>query len=400
MPQETLAAPAMKVLMIAPEPFFTPRGTPFSVYYRTLVAAEQGVRIDLLTYGQGADVAIPGVRMVRIPRFSWLGPVPVGPSFQKLFLDIWMVLWTIVLLLRHRYGVVHAHEESVFWCRYLKPLFGFKLAYDMHSSLPQQLRNFRFSNSDLLTRIFAALERSALAHSEAVITICPDLDDYARAQGVQPDRVFLIENSIFDDVRLADGADSRSEAPETPIVTPAGPRIVYAGTFERYQGLELLLEAFAQVHPQVPDAELLLVGGRPDQVTRLRALAERLGIAAACRFAGRVSKRQAGEYIETATVLVSPRIEGTNTPLKIYEQLASAKPLVATRIWSHTQVLTDQVCFLVDPEPSTFGAGLLQALNDAEESGRRSAAARQLYESAYSRARYEDKMRRFLEVLR
>ena len=82
--------------------------------------------IDLLTYGQGADVAIPGVRIVRIPRFSWLGPVPVGPSFQKLFLDIWTVLWTVMLLLRHRYDVVHAHEKPVFWCRYLKPLFGFK----------------------------------------------------------------------------------------------------------------------------------------------------------------------------------------------------------------------------------------------------------------------------------
>ena len=40
----------MKMLVIAPHPFFTPRGTPFSVYYRTLVMAEQGVEIDLLTY--------------------------------------------------------------------------------------------------------------------------------------------------------------------------------------------------------------------------------------------------------------------------------------------------------------------------------------------------------------
>ena len=58
----------MKLLMIAPEPFFTPRGTPFSVYYRALVAAEQGASIDLLTYGEGDDVVIPGVRIVRIPR--------------------------------------------------------------------------------------------------------------------------------------------------------------------------------------------------------------------------------------------------------------------------------------------------------------------------------------------
>jgi glycosyltransferase involved in cell wall biosynthesis len=389
----------MKVLMIAPEPFFTPRGTPFSVYYRTLVAAEQGVQIDLLTYGQGADVAIPGVRVVRIPRFSWLGPVPVGPSFRKLFLDVWMVLWTVMLLRRHRYDVVHAHEESVFWCRYLKPLFGFKLAYDMHSSLPQQLANFRFSNSRLLFRIFVALEHSALVHSDAVITICPDLDNYARARTGRQERLFLIENSIFDDVHLAAGDDSPDEASETPVATPAGPRVVYAGTFERYQGLELLLEAFAQVHAQRPDAELLLVGGTPAQVAQMRALAGRLGIAAACRFTGRVSKPQAGRYLETATVLVSPRTDGTNTPLKIYQQLASGKPLVATSIWSHTQVLTGEVCFLVEPNAEALAAGLMRALSDPAESARRAGNARRLYDAAYARDRYETKMRRFLEVL-
>jgi hypothetical protein len=48
-------------------------------------------------------------------------------------------------LARHRYDAVHAHEESVFWCRFLKPFFRFRLIYDMHSSLPQQLSNFQFS---------------------------------------------------------------------------------------------------------------------------------------------------------------------------------------------------------------------------------------------------------------
>ena len=70
----------MKVLAIAPQPFFTPRGTPLSVYYRTLVTAEMGYEVDLLTYGQGVDVDIPGVRIVRIPSFRWLGSAKVGPS--------------------------------------------------------------------------------------------------------------------------------------------------------------------------------------------------------------------------------------------------------------------------------------------------------------------------------
>ena len=125
----------MKALVIAPQPFFSPRGTPFSVYYRTLVTASQGVEIDLLTYGEGRDVDIPGVRIVRIPRVRFLEPVPVGPSFRKLLLDKLLVLWTLGMLIRNRYDVVHAHEEAVFFSRFLKPLFRFRLVYDMHSAL-------------------------------------------------------------------------------------------------------------------------------------------------------------------------------------------------------------------------------------------------------------------------
>ncbi|MGH7006361.1 MAG: glycosyltransferase, partial [Alphaproteobacteria bacterium] len=101
-----------RVLVVAPQPFFSPRGTPFSVYYRTLVTAEQGVRVDLLTYGQGQDVDLPNLRIIRIPRLAFLGPVKTGPSWAKLVLDMFLAVWTVRLLLRHRYDFVHAHEES------------------------------------------------------------------------------------------------------------------------------------------------------------------------------------------------------------------------------------------------------------------------------------------------
>ncbi|MEM7504888.1 MAG: glycosyltransferase family 4 protein, partial [Pseudomonadota bacterium] len=335
-----------------------------------------------------------------IPRFPFFRPVRVGPSWLKLFLDMWMTVWTVSLLVRGRYDVVHAHEEAVFWCVFLKPLFRFKLAYDMHSSLPQQLNNFRFTNSKLLVRIFDALEGMALAKSDAVIAICPDLEEFALRRGVQPERLFLIENSIFEDVRLTNGNEGTNETPAEPIRASNEPRIVYAGTFESYQGVDLLIRAFAKVHAQRDDATLWLVGGRPDQIAAMRELAESLGVASACHFTGSVSKARARQFAETASILVSPRVDGTNTPLKIYEQLASGKPLVATRIRSHTQVLTDDVCILVEPDPDDFAAGLLRALNDPEEGARIASNAQELYETAYSRARYEEKTRRFLEKLK
>jgi glycosyltransferase involved in cell wall biosynthesis len=258
----------MKILVVAPQPFFTPRGTPFSVYYRALAMAEQGVEIDLLTYGSGQDVDLPGTRIIRIPRIQFLEPVPIGPSLQKLLLDVCMIVWTVGLLLRYRYPVVHAHEEAVFWCRWLKPIFRFRLIYDMHSSLPQQLLNFKFTHSRLLIRLFKVLEDSSLKASSVVVTVCPDLREQVLAAGIMPDKHLMIENSLFDDVRLRAPQPAAAHDRSIRLVRfgLAHPVIFYAGTFETYQGINLLIEAFARVVRELPMVRLLVVGGTADQV--------------------------------------------------------------------------------------------------------------------------------------
>lgn len=396
----------MRALVVAPQPFLSPRGTPLSVYYRTLVTAQCGVAVDLLTYGQGRDVEIPGVRIVRIPRFGFFGQVKAGPSFLKLFLDCFLIVWTIGLLLRHRYDFVHAHEEAVFWCRFLKPLFGFTLVYDMHSRLPEQLINFGFTSSKALIDVFDQLERTSLRHADVVITVCPDLRDHVLARGIEPERHVLIENSIFEDVPVSGrnrpshadaGAGADHEALDA-VLTSGAPLILYTGTFELYQGLDLLLRAFANVLKERPDARLLMVGGTPPQIEEKKRFSGALGINGACLITGQVSKTRAMELTSRANVLVSPRIGGTNTPLKIYEQLASGKPLVATRVWAHTQVLTDEVCILVEPEPQAMAASILKALGVQVESSR-AANAKFLYHGEYSRPAYEAKVRRLLEIL-
>ncbi len=398
----------MKALIISPQPFFTPRGTPFSVYYRTLVTSELGVQIDLLTYGVGSDVDIPGVRIIRIPHFSFLGHIKVGPSPQKLFLDIFMVLWTIGLLLRNRYDFVHAHEEAVFFCNLLKPIFRFKLVYDMHSSLPQQLTNFKFTTSRFLIGVFKRLEDWCLRTADAIITICPDLYCYVNGLIRDHKRHLLIENSLFDQIVFRDRESDIGED-SCVISTDKGPFsfwvpsekrfITYAGTLEPYQGIDILIEAFKAVVAEAPDAFLLVVGGREDQVERYRGMAERLGIESSVLFTGYVSPGRARCYNRIASVLVSPRNAGTNTPLKIYEQLASGIPLVATDIHSHTQVLDKDVAVLVQPEAGDMARGILLALSNKREVRRITRNARRLYETKYSRPAYKDKVKRLLEVI-
>jgi glycosyltransferase involved in cell wall biosynthesis len=397
----------MKALVIAPQPFFSPRGTPFSVYYRALITAELGVEIDLLTYGEGQDVDIPNLCILRIPRFKFLGPVKIGPSYLKMFLDFFLLIWTFGLLLRNRYDFVHAHEEAVFFCRFLKPIFGFKLVYDMHSSLPQQLTNFQFTKSELIKRIFQKLEDFCLNAADIVITVCPSLLAYAKDLMGDSKKQFLIENSIFEPVQLIAGVDhqfSNRKSMDTKKKASFRPPpehsiVVYAGSLEPYQGIDILLHAFRKVKDERTKSFLLIVGGRNEQVAYYKKLASHNGIAESINFTGQVDQESAQHLCRLASVLVSPRTRGTNTPLKVYEHLASGIPLVATNINSHTQILDHDVATLVEPNPEDMARGILRVLSSEDDCKRMTLNAKMLYQKKYSRPVYEEKMREVLKIL-
>lgn len=383
----------MRALVVSPQPFFSPRGTPLSVYFRTLITAELGAEIDLLTYGEGQDSDIDGVTIHRIPRFPFLEPVPVGPSLRKIWLDFFMIVWTVGLLLRRRYDFVHGHEEAIFFLRYLKPIFRFKLVYDMHSSLPQQLINFGYTRSKLLIALFEFLEKTSAKNSDAIITISPAIRDYATSLVGDDRRVFLIENSICEEVRLRGGGRGNPREVLVEPIPVGRPIVAYAGTFESYQGIDLLLKAHAKVVSQRPDAFLLLMGGNPRQVTTYQSLAEDLGIGGHCQFTGMLPQAQARSLLQHVTVAVSPRTMGCNTPMKIYELLAAGIPLVATRVPSHTQVLDESICVLVDPDPVGIAEGILTVLREPKKATELAARAKVVYQAKYSRDAYVRKMR-------
>lgn len=390
----------MRALIISPQPFFSPRGTPFSVYYRTMITSEQGVEIDLLTYGEGQDVDLQGVRIIRIPRFKFIGNVPIGPSFVKLFLDLFMFLWTVILLCKNKYEIVHAHEEAIFFSFFLKSIFKFKLIYDMHSSLPQQLSNFEFTTSKLLIGIFKKLEDVCLKRSDAIITICPDLSDYVNSQIKDKEKHFLIENSIFEDVKVVnrqkDGNNNEEFTDRIVKLSIKSPLIVYAGTLEPYQGIDVLIESFKKALVIDENLFLVVVGGTSSQVKKYHELSQKNGILSNCVFLGRVDQKFAKFCINKASVLVSPRVSGTNTPLKIYEQLASGIPLVATNIYSHTQVLNKDVAILVNPDPESMAAGIIEALSNKGDRIKKSALS--LYNQKYSKPVYVNKIKQILKL--
>ena len=161
------------------------------------------------------------------------------------------------------------------------------------------------------------------------------------------------------------------------------------GTFEAYQGLDLLFAAATGVLHARPDARFVLAGGAPDAGRRGKAHVRGLGIDGQRDLHRRApGERDSGVCSTAADVLVSPRSRGTNTPLKIYQYLRSGRVIVATRLLTHTQVLDDGVAILTDATPAAFAAGILQAIGDPAAAARIGDARAQLADTKYSYEAY------------
>jgi glycosyltransferase involved in cell wall biosynthesis len=380
----------MRLLMIAPEPFFEPRGTPFSEYHRIRALLELGHTVDLVTYPFGRDVALSGLRVYRCARPPLMRGIGIGPSWKKVPLDAALFATACRRAFSGKYDAVHSHEEGSIFGVLLAGMLGIPHLYDMHSSLPQQLTNFEYSRSRILKAVFGWMERFVIRRSRVVIVICPQLEEVVRAIDAAVPRV-LIENAPGSGDAPSDGAGAVVR--RALAIGDGMPLVLYTGTFEAYQGLDLLFDAMRQVAAVRPDARLVLAGGHIDQIEAARRRARDAGIAGVTVFAGQRPAEEIPAFLDAADVLVSPRSLGTNTPLKIYQYLRAGRPIVATRLLTHTQVLDDDVAFLTEPSASAFGAGILAALSDPDRARSVGARARHLAETKYSYEAYLSRTR-------
>ena len=342
----------MKILMIAPEPFFEPRGTPFSEYFRIKALSALGHTVDLVTYPFGVDKPIPGLKIFRCWGPPWIKAVKTGPSAAKLFLDFFLFLKVVRRLFQEKYDLIHTHEEGNIIGVICQKMTKIPHLYDMHSSLVQQMDNFQFTRSKAVIRFFGVIEKLSLRNAASVIVICRSLYDHAA--GITPAaKLTLIEN--FMDDRPA-ACDREKLLLLKSTINPDGKKIVmYTGTLEPYQGISLLLGTLDFLDESF---RLVLIGGKDGQVAELRRGLQAAGRENRVLLLGQKRSREIPCYLQAADVLVSPRTMGTNIPLKIYSYLASGVPVVATDLPTHTQTVSADIAILAAPAAEPFAAAI------------------------------------------
>ncbi len=326
---------------------------------RCRALAELGHEVDLVTYPMGEDVPVPGLKYMRA-RVPGIKTVAVGLSWRKVPLDLAVLAkatWTMVVH-RRRYQVLHTHEEAGILGLVARAA-GLPHVYDMGNELAVVARNYGLGDRHALTRLAAWAERRIVRSSDVVIAHFPSIRTSvsAWAPSVPVEVVF--------NVPLEGGPDARLTSLFRSQWSPDGrPVVLYTGTLERYQGLEELVEAMADPAVRAAKPRLVVVGGAPKQVEALRSRAEARGLSGSAIFTGTIPQDQVPSALGAADILVSPRSSGTNTPLKLFAYLKSGRPILATRIASHTQVIDERTALLVDPGAKRLAYGLAQLLGD------------------------------------
>jgi PEP-CTERM/exosortase A-associated glycosyltransferase len=191
-------------------------------------------------------------------------------------------------------------------------------------------------------RISRALETYALKRADAIVTICEGLRRDIVERGIAPSKVTVVPNAI----NLAEFPEHfPADAELARKLGLAGKTVIgFVGSFYRYEGLDLLLEAFPRIRNTVPDARLLLVGGGPEEQA-LRRVASETGQGDAVLFAGRVHHAEVNRYYSLIDLLAFPRVPirltELVTPLKPLEAMAQHKIVVASDVGGHRELIED-----------------------------------------------------------
>ena len=378
----------MRILLIAPHPFFQERGTPIAERALLESLAEAGHELHVLTYHEGEDVRIRNCRIHRIPPIPGIHDVRPGLSLKKLVCDAVLAAELLRLVRRMDFDVVHAVEEAAFLALLLKKLYGHPYIYDMDSILTVQATE-QWKALRIIRPWMTRMEGLALRNSLGVLAVCRLLEE--RALALAPDNLIV----RLEDMSMLPENASPVE-PLRQLVGP-GPIVMYVGNLLQYQGIDLLLEGHRRALEAVPDLRLVLIGGHTARIDHYSRMAEALGIHTHTHFLGPRPHELLKGYLSQADVLVSPRISGVNTPMKIYSYLDSGTPLLATRLPTHTQVLDDDIACLFDPTPEGFARALIGLFENGQRRTELAERARARVEQEYSREAFDRKLHRFYD---
>jgi glycosyltransferase involved in cell wall biosynthesis len=343
-----------------------------------MALVDLGYQVDLLTFPVGRNVDIPGVRIIRIPNLFRAKNISIGPSAAKAALDVILLLWAVCLSLRHRYTFIHGVEEGGAIGVIAAFLSRCALIFEKHSD-PASYKGKALKNTVLW--VYDRVERITARYACSVIATGPGLVDQVRrlAGRERVHHIFDIPSSLVEPTEEG-VARVRAE------LTAGQDRVVmtYVGSFAVYQGVDLMFESMPAVLKRHAEVLFVIIGGSDENIALKKQWLKERGLEGAVQFLGGVEPDRLPAYLAASDVLLSPRLQGVNTPLKLLDYLKSRHAVIATDTEANRLILSSETALIVDANSEAFAEGLCRLAADPELRRRLGEAGRHLIDETYN----------------
>lgn len=350
-----------RILFISSQPFFQWRGSPIRVAFDVQALAELGHEVDLLTLPIGAERSIPGVRVIRVRNWFGIKQIAIGPSLGKAVFDVFLLFRALSMARRGAYDVVHCVEDTgpIGWLAAWRA--GARMVFEKHSD-PSSYRKGILRN--IVMALYARVEEFAVHRADAVIGTGPGL--VRQVERMHPGKavhhIFDIPSSLVEaSPESVAAARARYGVTEKTILA------TYVGSFASYQGLDLVFDAVPQVSKENGDVRFVVIGGTDEEIAVRREWLRARGVERAVLFPGKIPPDDLPAFLAASEMLLSPRISGVNTPLKLLDYLKAGRAIVATDTEANRLILNRDNALLVPASAQGIAYGVLQLARDAEQ---------------------------------
>lgn len=353
----------MKIVMIAPTPFFADRGCHTRIYEEIKSLQSLGHQIILCTYGLGRDM--PGIKTVRCFNFSWYKKLSAGPSYTKIFLLPFLTYTTIKTIIKFKPEIVHPFlHEGALVARFCKLFFPKKkYFFDMQGSMVGECLEHKFFRSGGFFYKLAVWLEKKISSWFFIITQSEYLTNYLISLGVSKDRIANVKDGVdinfFKPFAFDNGLAKKIGIDENKI------RIIYIGLLESYQGADLMFKAFFSVARQKPGIQFIIVGY--PNIEKYIKICEELGIADKVKFLGKIDYSILPNYLSLATIAIAPKISLAEGDGKIYNYMASGLATVAFDRSVSREILGPTGVFAKFGDANDLALKILWAINHKEE---------------------------------
>lgn len=369
----------LRILMVAPTPYFSDRGCHVRMYEEARALLARGHQVRVVTYGLGRDLApVPVDRIASLP---WYRKREAGPSWHKPYLDLLLFFKTLTVARSFKPHLLHGHlHEGVLVGWPVARLLGIPLLFDYQGSLSgESLNHGFFRKGGFLHRLFHGVEAWINRLADRIITSStPGMQELTEQWGLSTERVSV----LADVVDLSQAHQYVQQASRQQLGLPVGlPVIVYLGLLNRYQGIDLLLQAAQSLVQQGVRFHLLIMG-YPDN--QYRTLAATLQLADVVTFTGQVEYSRASQLLAAGDLAVSPKISATEANGKLLNYMACGLPVVAFDTPVNRELLGEDGCYAAYGDAADLARCLAAALADQTALQQRGSRLRARAEALFS----------------